>query len=280
MDPKKRWDFCDPKKSGPAPTKPKKTSPPCGFETSAQPYCKTWRNVKGDQFDWTRKSGSTPTSRTGPSKAHSGNHYMYIEASFRKGHDKAVLQSSTTTFGRGAWLSFQHHMFGPRIGTLKVLFKEDGLATQPITLWQRNGGRGNKWHLADIDLSRLAGKTGVVQLMGIITHKCARFLGDIAIDEVSLTPGHGAAPTKAPTPPTAKPKIRPTTMAPTSPPTMPPTTPAPTAPPTMAPTTMAPTAPPTRSPNSKPAVHAAVKSLTKTFDRMDSKVDNILKKVR
>jgi len=302
MDPKKRWDYCDPKATGPAATKPKKTSAPCGFETSAQPYCKTWRNVRGDQFDWTRKSGSTPTSRTGPSKAHSGNHYMYIESSWRKGHDKAVLQSSTTTFGGGAWLSFQHHLFGPRIGTLKVLFKEDRPSAQPVILWQRNGGRGNKWHLADIDLSRLAGKTGVIQIMGIITHKCARFLGDMAIDEISLTPGSGSGapttpaptptsapptlpPTMAPTaPPTSQPTMAPTmpptTMPPTSPPALPVTTVAPTAPPTMAPTTMAPAAPPTRSPSSNQSMPAAVKSLTKQFDRMDSKMDGILKKVR
>jgi hypothetical protein len=181
---------------------------------------------------------------------------MYIEASWRRGRDKAVLQSSTTTFARGASLSFQHHMFGPRIGTLQILFKEDGRAAQPIVLWQRNGGRGNSWHLADVDLSRLAGKTGVIQFVGIIIPRCANFLGDIAIDEVSLTPGAGAAPTKAPAPPTAKPRIQPTTMAPTSPATV-------------APTTMAPAAPPTRSPDLKPSVHAAVKNLTKTFDRMD-----------
>merc|ERR1712154_333376 len=69
-----------PMRGGPAPS-PVVASAPCGFESATTPYCKTWTNAKGDQFDWTRRSGSTPSCGTGPSKAHSGNHYLYIEAS-------------------------------------------------------------------------------------------------------------------------------------------------------------------------------------------------------
>ena len=40
----------------------------CNFDSS---LC-SWKNIGGDQFDWTRKIQHTPTQLTGPSKDHSG----------------------------------------------------------------------------------------------------------------------------------------------------------------------------------------------------------------
>lgn len=43
--------------------------PPPGDCTFENGMC-TWVNTKGDVFDWTRNSGSTPSLQTGPSVDH------------------------------------------------------------------------------------------------------------------------------------------------------------------------------------------------------------------
>lgn len=48
-----------------------------GFETGIG----SWSQGTGDDFDWTRRSGSTPSSNTGPSAASQGSFYIYVEAS-------------------------------------------------------------------------------------------------------------------------------------------------------------------------------------------------------
>jgi len=157
-------------------------------------------------------------------------------------------------FGANAELKFKYHMYGSHMGTLKVVYEDraallvegEDASLGSKTLWSKNGHQGHSWNDATVDLKDYAGKTGVIKLIGIIRHGCARWRGDIAIDQVVLNPGQAAttaAPTAAPTP-------APTTVAPTAPPTV-----APTAPPTAAPTakpTAAPTAKPTANPTNPP----------------------------
>lgn len=47
-----------------------------------------------DNFNWTRRSGSTSSSSTGPSSASQGYYYMYIETSSTSYGQNAVLMSS------------------------------------------------------------------------------------------------------------------------------------------------------------------------------------------
>jgi hypothetical protein len=116
---------------------------------------------------------------------------LYIEASQKRKGSFSVLKSTSTTFGAGAWLSFQYHMYGARIGTLEVMFAEG--PRKQTSLWKKTSNKGNKWHLADIDLSSIAGKTGEIWLAATLVKTCAQYLGDTAIDELSLTTGTGSA---------------------------------------------------------------------------------------
>ena len=34
-----------------------------------------------DDYDWTLRTGSTPSLRTGPGAAYNGDYYLYVEAS-------------------------------------------------------------------------------------------------------------------------------------------------------------------------------------------------------
>ena len=43
--------------------------PSCDFEKG---LCK-WKQSKSDEFDWTRKSGGTPSGKTGPSSGRGGS---------------------------------------------------------------------------------------------------------------------------------------------------------------------------------------------------------------
>jgi len=83
------------------------SSHPCGFESSSTPYCGLWNNhpnakvgrSRGSPFQWTRKSGRTPSCRTGPSSAYEGKYYMYIETSCpRAMGDMAYLTAQATLF--------------------------------------------------------------------------------------------------------------------------------------------------------------------------------------
>merc|ERR1719277_1263212 len=208
----------------------------CGFESSSG-GCKKWKNVGGDQFDWTRKSGGTPSSSTGPSKAKGGSYYMYIETSSpRANGDKAILRSDPVIMGSSGELEFYYNMHGGQIGSLEVQVIKKAGTTH--SAWKKVGKMpNNAWNHAKVSLGSDAGNI-VVQFVGV---RGSSWQGDIAIDDVVLKSSTGA----------------------------PPTTPAP-------PTTAAPTtgAPPTTS---APPTTGAPPSLDKMVDDMIKKVDEIIK---
>jgi len=239
----------------------------CSFEDAQAPYCKLWSQANGDQFDWSRGS-RTPSCRTGPSRAKDGKQFMYIETSSpRRNGNKAILRSELVSIGSGASLSFNYHMYG-RPGWLKVVVTSEQKARQ---LWAQHGNKGNAWKSATVSLTKYAGKDVQIDFVGTKGYGCGSWMGDIAIDNVALD--RGASGRKPTTPPTSAP-TSPPTMAPTSPPTMPPTTMAPTMAPAALTTTPAP------PPSSKQAGLDALKKLTKKVEKLDNKVDRVVKAVR
>ncbi|XP_071142290.1 MAM domain-containing glycosylphosphatidylinositol anchor protein 1-like [Mytilus edulis] len=122
----------------------------CGFETTAQCFFKLARY----NFDWTRGSGSTPTSGTGPTSAAEGIYYMFIETTINKRPDSlAVLDTDGTNFQACPWcLSFQYHMNGPNIGSLRVYTSDN---TSSLTrIWTITGQQPDpdSWKTATIDI--------------------------------------------------------------------------------------------------------------------------------
>jgi len=246
--------------------KPSTGGSQCSFESQQVPFCGMWENAGGDKFDWTRKSGKTPSFGTGPDQASDGQHYLFIETSGpRKKNDNAILQSkSPLQLGISPSLSFDYHMVGNSIGTLKVLVGAD-------TVFEKTGQQQKQWHSATIPLNTYAGQAVTVKFVGLRGNS---WQGDIAIDNVDLQAGNSGGSTNPPTtpPPTT------TTEAPT---TMPPTTVAPTVVPTNPPTTMAPT---TMTPEPEPEPTTAPPgggggggSLEKRVDDLLKKADSILK---
>ena len=79
-----------------------------------------------DNFNWTRQSGSTSSSNTGPSSDHtygtSAGHYMYIEASSpaRPGQLARLFTPKYPAVNQDQCLQFYYHMYGSQIGKLNV----------------------------------------------------------------------------------------------------------------------------------------------------------------
>jgi len=156
-----------------------------------------WADLATDTFDWTLGSGSTPSSKTGPSGANSGTRYLYIEASSPRGKgDTAVIGTPPLFIPPGAMLTFAYHMYGSSMGKLAAKIGGD-------EVWSNEGDQGDAWGIATVDLSTKAGQTLSVEFVGVVG---TGYRGDVAIDDVTFfqatttpSPMPTAAPTQEPT---------------------------------------------------------------------------------
>ena len=164
----------------------------CASTVTSYPYAEGfesgwggWVNVSGDDMDWTRDSGSTPSSSTGPSGAHSGSYYLYTEASSPNYPNKtALLESPCLDLSsmEGAELTFWYHMYGSAMGSLSVEVSED--CKDWTTEWSQSGDQGNGWHQARVNLVSYNGSTVKLRFRGVTG---SSYRSDMAIDDVGVT---------------------------------------------------------------------------------------------
>ncbi|KAI0215091.1 Zinc metalloproteinase dpy-31 [Lamellibrachia satsuma] len=145
----------------------------CGMEQSSS-----------DQFDWTLRSGRTPSSETGPNSAHGGSgYYIFIEASNpRRFNDKAMIL--LPSFGRGGTycLSFYYNMNGFHINELRVIKRTS--SDQQVQLWSKKHDQGQMWFVADVTVDmRSSDQLAFIGIRG------REYSGDLAIDSISVSPG-------------------------------------------------------------------------------------------
>jgi len=115
-----------------------------------------WINAGGDNFDWTRYTGATPTPKSGPDAAYNGQYYVYTEATGNYPSKTAILEGPIMDLDNATTgLSFFYHMYGTGTGSL-YLELEDGTGGW-TTLWSMTGNQGNQWLQAAIDLSAYSG---------------------------------------------------------------------------------------------------------------------------
>ncbi|XP_060565391.1 uncharacterized protein LOC132724541, partial [Ruditapes philippinarum] len=88
----------------------------CDFDTD---FC-NWMQSDGDNFNWDRGKGRV-TSDTGPNadKTSGRGHYIYIDTSYRKRHDTAILLSPLQDAGKYC-LSFWYYMYGSNSVRLRL----------------------------------------------------------------------------------------------------------------------------------------------------------------
>ena len=136
-------------------------------------------NEAGDTHDWSRNSGGTPSSSTGPSGAAQGTFYAYVESSSPNIGTNARLATGLLAFAGSETLTFRYHMFGGTMGTLNVqAVSSSGAVT---TLWSRSGDQGDVWHSASIPISL----TGSYRIR-FDAQLGSNWQSDICIDDVVL----------------------------------------------------------------------------------------------
>jgi len=159
-----------------------------------------WSNAtSGDDINWTRDSGGTPSSQTGPSNGADGDFYVYVEASGNNSgfpNKSAILNSPCLNFTSltTPTLTFQYHMFGSAINSLEVEARTDNTGAW-TTVFSKNGTQGNNWIATDVDLAAYAGNASVQLRFNVVTGSGnSGWQSDIAIDAISIQNGSGGGP--------------------------------------------------------------------------------------
>lgn len=174
------------------------TTPPtgCSGAISSFPYNEgfesgfgAWTQDSSDDFNWSRRSGATPSSNTGPSAASEGSQYVFMESSapnFSTKRSILVSPCFNLTGQSQATFNFEYHMYGAAaMGNLKLAVSTNN-GSSWTTLWTRSGNQGNAWQNASVDLSAYANANIQLRFDGITG---TTWQGDMAIDAVSLTNG-------------------------------------------------------------------------------------------
>ncbi|MCB9236030.1 MAG: S8 family serine peptidase [Bacteroidia bacterium] len=168
----------------------------CTSTVSSFPYSESfesgegWTQGSGDNMDWTRRSGGTPSSGTGPASAAAGTYYMYTEASSPNYPSKNAYFESPCFDVSGLSnpeFSFQYNMNGATIGTLRLQASTNGSTW--TTLWSLSGNQGTAWATQTVSLSSYSSETEL--RLRFFATTGTNYTGDIAIDDLSLTGGSG-----------------------------------------------------------------------------------------
>ncbi len=159
-----------------------------GFEAASN----LWDDATDDDFNWSRRSGSTPSNATGPTGASEGSFYYYIESSAPNHPSKSAILSSPCfdlSDVPAATFSFNYHMFGASMGNLALQVQSENNPAW-ATVWSEAGNQGGDWLTADVNIDSYAGENGVKLRFTAMTS--SSFTSDIAIDALSLTTGFGS----------------------------------------------------------------------------------------
>lgn len=146
-----------------------------------------WSNASsGDNKNWTRDSGGTPSYSTGPSSGSGGSaYYLYLETSSGGAYtagDTAILVGPVIS-DPAIHLLFDYHMYGSDMGTLAVDVLSGGAWMNDV--WSISGQQHTSNYSAytsvDVDLSAYA----VTQIRFRAT-AAGGYMGDMAIDNIEV----------------------------------------------------------------------------------------------
>lgn len=156
----------------------------------------SWSQASGDDLDWTRDSGGTPSNNTGPSSGSNGSFYMYVEASGNgTGYpDKQAIFNSPCfdlSAVNQANFDFDYHMFGAADMGVIILevSTDDGQIWSPI--WSQTGNQGNQWNSVSLDISAYTGGGALFRFNRVTG---STWQADIAIDNVTVNGSSGSLP--------------------------------------------------------------------------------------
>lgn len=126
-----------------------------GFESGLG----AWTQATSDNIDWTRQSGGTPSSDTGPSSANEGDYYIYVEASdpnFPAKTAALVSPCFSITSLDNPVLTFDYQMYGSQVNSLTLEVSEDA-GSSWTQIFEKSGEQGNAWTSETIALNAYKG---------------------------------------------------------------------------------------------------------------------------
>ncbi|XP_023253312.1 MAM domain-containing protein 2 isoform X1 [Seriola lalandi dorsalis] len=155
----------------------------CNFESGV---CGYTQDKTGDEANWLRIRGYTPTSYTGPRGDHTTGvgYFMYIEASLiRPGEKARLLTSDLRGSSSPQCLIFHYHMYGSGTGILSVLLRHSSRERDAL-LWRRRGEHSVSWMRAMVDYHCDARHQIIFEAI-----RGPSLRSDIAIDDISFKRG-------------------------------------------------------------------------------------------
>ena len=147
-----------------------------------------WVNSSDDDFNWSARSGSTPSSDTGPDYDHTSGSgkYLYTESSSPNYPDKtATLLSPYFDISglNNPTLEFWYNMYGSDMGDLQVdVYSGGQWHTNVLRFSGQQSANGEDWKAATIYLNEY--KSSVVRVRFVGTTD--GWSSDMAIDDFSL----------------------------------------------------------------------------------------------
>lgn len=167
----------------------------CIAQVNAFPYTQgfnntlgQWSQEAGDDFNWTVRTGGTPSNGTGPSGATEGSHYIYMETSNPNNPSKVAILNSPCFDFTGmteAQATFQYQMTGSAVGTIRLeASTNSGISWTEV--WSKSGDQGAIWQNAIVNLDAYVGGTVSLRLNGTSGNS---WQGDIAIDDLMISEG-------------------------------------------------------------------------------------------
>jgi len=146
-----------------------------------------WTNAAGDDIEWTRDSGGTPSTGTGPSGDHTtgSGFYLFTESSTNGTGfpDKVALLESPcidlSNRSDATW-SFWYYMEGAAMGTLNAEVAA-GCGTTWTNAWNLSGDQGTSWSQQTVDLTAYVGTSVRLRFRGVTG---SDFTSDLTVDDV------------------------------------------------------------------------------------------------
>ncbi len=161
------------------------------YQESFESSFGAWSQGTADDLDYSRNSGGTPSSGTGPTNASNGSYYIYVEASGSGTgfpNKTATLNSpcyNLTTLATPE-LSFDYHMSGSAIASLNVDIRTSNTGTWNA-IYSKSGDQGSNWKTANINLSSYGNESAVQFRVTILTGSgSSGWQSDIALDAISI----------------------------------------------------------------------------------------------
>lgn len=164
----------------------------CPNQVSSFPYQESfesgfglWEQGNSDNFDWTRKSGSTQTKKTGPGSAYDGSFYMYTEATGNSGAAHLISPCLNLDGLTNTSAGFAYHMYGNNMGILSLEVSTDN-GNSWTTLWTQSGNQGNSWQTTSVSLDNYRTSFTKLRFVGTLT---GGQRSDMAIDDIDIQGG-------------------------------------------------------------------------------------------